>query len=73
MPCYYTGSAEGDARYAAEQANDLANRYRKELDKLTDLLCKAGKCYERGTPAPKELRDWWQKHKKEDAKRGEPW
>ena len=64
MPCYLTGSAEGDARLDAAEA-------RKEVTKLTRLLCEAMECLEHHgcdhiSPA---ARSWWTAHKKVDAKR----
>jgi hypothetical protein len=67
MPCYATGSAEGDARLAASEA-------RSEYTKTARLLCQACEIIERkssGWPvnAPKELTAWWENHKKIDAAR----
>ena len=64
MPCYATGSAEGDARLAAQEAND-------ELTKVTRLLCKlCGRLERSGFTKPittdKKLHAWWEKHKKID-------
>ena len=73
MPCFYTGSAEGDARYAADEASKRAAKYKKELDRLTDLLCKAGRARHNGIVPPVEVRKWWAEHRCQDAKRGEEW
>jgi hypothetical protein len=62
MPCYYTGSAEGDARLHAEEAQT-------ELTKVTRLLCSAMKAAERQrflSAMPNDVRQWWREHKKID-------
>lgn len=65
MPCYYTGSAEGDLRLAAEERE-------KTMTQLTQLLCKS--CKELSKYAfmqhwPEDLRKWYSNHKKVDAER----
>lgn len=64
MPCYATGSAEGDAQLSAQEA-------RKEATKVTALLCmlcqeveEYGCVDEIFLPTP--VRAWWKKHKKID-------
>lgn len=65
MPCYYTGSAEGDARLDAEIA-------RKELTETTELLCKTMKWLEvNNMQIPEFAKNWWKKHQKSD-KKGRP-
>lgn len=73
MPCYYTGSAEGDRELAREeQAEKLAAK----ITELTRFLCAACQVIEAhkcdsgaGLPLPKGLDAWWNAHKKIDAKR----
>jgi hypothetical protein len=60
MPCYVTGSAEGDAELAAADAI-------KELTKVTRLLCLVCKEAEKNNgELPKSVWDWWEKHSKQD-------
>lgn len=64
MPCYYTGTAEGDAKLDAAET-------RRKLTKTTRLLCKAMELLLRSfdTPAiPQELLRWHSKHQKVDKK-----
>lgn len=69
MPCYYTGSAEGDAKLAYSM--DMQKMGQK-LTELTQLLCEACKAIENSTSsfnnASKELKKWWKEHKKIDKK-----
>ena len=63
MPCYMTGSAEGDARLAAHEAREAAT-------KLTRLLCAACAALEAAglvDAANAELSDWWSEHKRIDT------
>lgn len=61
------GLCNFDQRDLSWQASELA---KDELDKLTRLLCEAGKVY-RGEKEPsKKLKKWWKKHKKKDKKKG---
>lgn len=65
MPCYITGSAEGDARLAASEANE-------EATKLARILCIVGRWADingRTASMPQVFRDWWQAHKKIDRQR----
>ena len=61
MPCYDPSPS------AIEQ--DLKNK----VDKLTDLLCQAGKAYIHQRPAPKDVIAWWLEHEKIDREMGKPW
>jgi hypothetical protein len=65
MPCTYTGSLEGDARLAADEA-------RTALTNVTAMLCSVcQKAEKAGRPdllSPK-VASWWKKHKKVDEKR----
>lgn len=82
MPCFYTGSLEGDRALAAEQG---AAENAKLITNLTQMLCDV--CEELDKQ-PKSLREhiesppsfkncstqvqnWWQKHKETDKKRRE--
>lgn len=71
MPCYITGSAEGDARLSAEESNT-------EATKVTALLCSLCEALEKArdtspvpfhVDVPKAVDHWWAAHKKIDAKR----
>lgn len=44
-----------------------------KLDKLTDLLCQAGRARHNKTEIPRAVLDWWYKHCRRDAARGEFW
>lgn len=68
MPCYYTGSAEGDARLFAEESEErMRKKYAKELIKLTAMLCKmCKKSEDNNLILPKQIEKWWEKHKKTD-------
>ena len=69
MPCYYTGSAEGDARLAAEETRE---RLGKEITNRTRLLCSICQTAEEAKlTLPKDVQTWWNKHKKVDKKRKE--
>ncbi len=69
MPCYTTGSAEGDARLSASEA-------RAEATRAVELLCRACAIIEQrvcklkdGGPLMAELAAWWMYHQEVDAKR----
>jgi len=79
MPCTITGTLEGDARLAMEEAlldkSKLVKKYRKDKLKLTQMLCAAMKAineYEVGSDYPPLVPDenwvWWQQHDKQDQK-----
>ncbi len=70
MPCFYTGSAEGDAKLQADDA-------RKALTITTEMLCTVcaliddhNTCHDANDFArldlPKDVKKWWKKHKKID-------
>ncbi len=64
MPCYYTGSAEGDAKLAHQQE---AVELSREITNLTRLLCEA--CTELSMDnVSDELKKWWKQHQKIDKK-----
>lgn len=65
MPCYYTGSAEGDARLAAREAHE-------KLTSMTEIACQAMAALESLDELKlmsAEANEWWQEHKAIDALR----
>ena len=74
MPCYYEPSEEELKKDRAEKAakekafKTKVNKQKKELDKVTRLLCEIMTEHGVGDPSP-ELEEWWYKHQKIDAKR----
>ncbi len=71
MPCYYTGSAEGDAALAATEAKE---KLASELSTTTELLCTTLMQLESTSPEaikslPANVQTWWKKHKKVDQRR----
>lgn len=58
MPCYYTGSREGDLELNLEESH-------KVVTKLTRLLCEACKKIPEKDMS-KKLRKWCKQHKKID-------
>jgi hypothetical protein len=64
MPCYYTGTAEGDAKLQRNEAN-------KALTKVTRLLCRLCRHHDKYSllDMPPEVRKWWKKHQMIDNKR----
>lgn len=61
MPCYYTGSAEGDAELRAEES-------RKLVTELTQMLCSlCEKIPEKDLP--QNVAKWYKKHRKVDEER----
>jgi hypothetical protein len=62
MPCYYTGSAEGDRALSAQTTADA-------LTEITDLLCKLCRSIDADKPMPKAVKKWWAAHKKVDEAR----
>jgi len=63
MPCY-------DPRDSYDYARE---EFKGELDKITDLLCKAGRAFKAGRRPPKDVLDWWDAHEKIDERRGRKW
>jgi len=64
MPCFYTGSAEGDARLAASEA-------REALTSITQLLCETCRQADKNHyTLPAETQKWWNEHKTLDRKNG---
>ena len=71
MPCYATGSAEGDAILAASEAS-------KRLTEVTDMLCSVMRALEkRGRDGERFIEEscktnvqkWWSDHKRIDAEK----
>ena len=65
MPCYMTGSLEGDLRMSLEE-------YQEKAGGLTRILCKVcDKATKNGTfkDLPKEARLWYAKHELIDRER----
>lgn len=63
MPCYYTGSAEGDAQLEAEIA-------RKKLTEVTAMLCELCDFVEsEERNLPDHIAAWWDEHTKVDRER----
>lgn len=63
MPCYYTGSAEGDVNLAATEA-------RESLTKVTAMLCDTLDEVEREGIlhfCSPETQAWWAEHQRIDA------
>jgi hypothetical protein len=63
MPCTFTGSLQGDHLLLTKEA----------LDKMTDKLCRTCQKAEDGgwlDQLDDDVKKWWKKHKREDAKRG---
>lgn len=63
MPCYITGSSEGDARLELHETQKVAQ-------KVTRLLCALCRAWERGDEnMPEGVSEWWEEHKAIDEKR----
>lgn len=66
MPCYMTGSEEGDRAWILESR---LNERTQELTDLTRKLCLACRTMEgNDIPLPRGLKGWWAKHKKVDGR-----
>lgn len=64
MPCYTTGTAEGDARLSAERAA-------AEVTELTRILCAVGQQAVRYgwlLRLPASFQAWWAKHEEIDQR-----
>lgn len=60
MPCYITGTAEGDEKLFHDE----------EMTKLTQMLCETLRALEASNgKVPESVKSWWASHKKVDAKR----
>lgn len=64
MPCY-------DGRDRCDP--DERNVYQLKIDRLTDLLCQAGRSYLNNEEVPRSVLHWWEQHRKIDEQRGKPW
>jgi len=72
MPCtYYSPAEERDiADKKLVSTTRRMNRYKRELDKVTRLLCEiVGEIEGDGYTFNKEVTAWWEKHQKMDALR----
>lgn len=49
------------------------NRLEKEVNKLTDMLCRAGQSWMMHAEVPDDIKEWWRLHQQLDARRGKPW
>lgn len=68
MPCYITGSREGDDAYSQREAKE---KIAKRLQETTELLCIA--CQELDMlefefSYHEDLREFWNAHKKQDGR-----
>lgn len=63
MPCYDTGSAEGDARQAAAEAG-------RRVTELASALCElCAHCEAKGVPLTPQAALFWSYHKRLDEER----
>lgn len=62
MPCYYTGTREGDLELNLEEKSEA-------LTKVTRLLCEV--CQKFEGKLPKNAQVWWSEHKEIDRERQE--
>lgn len=63
MPCYYTGSAAGDAALAAQET-------RAKLTQMTRAFCEVMSAVDgQIVGLSKETQKLWEEHKKVDSKR----
>lgn len=62
MPCYTTGSREGDLKLSVQES-------RKESSKNTDMLCRIirGLSPHDRECLPNDIKAWWEKHEKIDT------
>lgn len=68
MPCYEPRTSINEAA-----ARDSIHILEARIDRLTDLLCKAGRARKNKTEIPSDVLSWWEKHCEEDRQRGEMW
>jgi len=86
MPCTYEEFPHEKAarakKYQTRVKAGVKGHYKKELDKLTRMLCGTLQAIEEAyareggssyPDLPKEVKEWMKLHKKQDAQRGEPW
>lgn len=69
MPCYYTGSLEGDLRESISNQDAYIKSQKKELDLATRLLCSLTKKVPAQYLTDPELKAWMEKHAEMDRKR----
>lgn len=60
MPCFSTGSAEGDAYLRTEEAQ-------AELTEVTRMLCSVCEAHPDWTKLPSDIRRWYKRHLEIDA------
>jgi hypothetical protein len=65
MPCYITGSAEGDARLSASESHAKAT----EMADMLCSLCERIEKHKISIVLPDKVQLWWDNHKKIDAER----
>lgn len=73
MPCYYTGSAEGDRQLAFDEAKKKSN---STITKLTQILCEVGEWADDQDffeieNMPASFLKFWSNHKKTDKDRAQ--
>ncbi len=82
MPCYderdrvRTVYEKGFGPSSKEEIKRLkaeTKRLSARCEKLTELLCSAGRARYRKTNIPASVLKWWEDHCKLDRKHGEPW
>lgn len=88
MPCRYEETQDEIATRQNEHDNKIRaatkRKYTKELNKLTRMLCDVLKAIDEGEQVinntlvtkvflSKEILDWKEKHKKQDAQQGQAW
>jgi hypothetical protein len=74
MPCVSETNEERENRWDKQISDLSTNRIRtkKELDKVTDLLCKTLKKIEKYDvydSLPRDVKDWHKQHKESDRSR----
>ncbi len=68
MPCYYTGSAEGDAQLAHDADHKKLTEIITGLTQHLCALCQH--CEDKGLEIkPARVAKWWEKHKEVDKRR----
>ena len=65
MPCYLTGSLEGDLRLETSEAREQATLMTRRACAALEILTREGLLNE----LPSDVRDWWKKHQAIDLER----
>lgn len=83
MPCTYEEfpheKAARQKKYQSRVKAGIKGHYKKELDKLTRMLCGTLQAIQSVEHTgvlitlPEEVKEWMKLHKKQDAERGEKW